>query len=157
VIRAAKGGMGRRPDGASNGIKSLPQSSYVIVITQYTNHVPGTTGRRGDRFGHFGPTLPAYIVIQCVTPSGGSTNEDRMSWLIAVIAGWAALNLVALAMLIRLGPRGRAVPKQDQSAGSFMSHPSWGALRTGPCGPRGRTGFHLGLLEGNRIGPPRVI
>jgi hypothetical protein len=37
-----------------------------------------------------------------------------MSWLIAIIAGWAGLNLAALAMLIQ--SRGPAVPKdRDQS------------------------------------------
>jgi hypothetical protein len=32
-----------------------------------------------------------------------------MSWLIAVIAAWVAVNLLALAMLIRSGPSDRSI------------------------------------------------
>jgi hypothetical protein len=45
------------------------------------------------------PTPPAYIVIQRLT---GPERIDRMSWLIAVIAAWAGLNLLALALLARI-------------------------------------------------------
>jgi hypothetical protein len=34
-------------------------------------------------------------------------DEDRMSWLIAVIVAWVALNLAALVMLIRIRPAQR--------------------------------------------------
>jgi hypothetical protein len=37
-----------------------------------------------------------------------TNDEDRMSCLTAVIAGWVALNLAALTMFIRIGP-GRPV------------------------------------------------
>jgi hypothetical protein len=53
-----------------------------------------------DRFGHSGPRASSG---QCNTMSRVDAR-DRMSWLIAVIAGWAGLKLAALAMLIRIGP-----------------------------------------------------